>query len=774
MTEALALARQIAEGLEAAHEKGIVHRDLKPANIKITPAGFVKVLDFGLARTDAPSQADLADSPTMRVAPTSEGILLGTAPYMSPEQARGKPIDKRTDIWAFGCVLYEMVTGRAPFTGDTLSDTLAAILEREPDWSALPEATPPMLQRLLRRCLQKNPARRLHDIADARLDLEDVESAPALSVGEEPAARRLSWPRERTAWVLVALVSLVAVSVARFYVYRPVPPGTPWTVSVPPPENAAFSRSSNGQMVAVSPDGRTVAFLAVISGGKRMLWLRSRDSLTPQPLLGTEGAEGPFWKPDSQSLGFFAGGKLKTVPVAIGGGGLQTICDVTGSTTHASWNEAGDILFAAGARGVGGLQRVSVGGTALSETTVDHIKGETGHLSPYFLPDGRHFLYVVTAEDGGGIYIGLLGAKRGRRLLDFSKTDGASNLAYAPPGYVLYVTGGTLMAQPFDATRFEKIGEPFHVAEGVFNIGVGTGGAFSVSTNGVLAYWGGGNAATERLSWFTRDGVETATAMPVDNYMRMSLNPDGTRAAVEQVNASGSPAIWLVDLTTGGKQRFTSDAFSIQPIWSPDGASIIFASMRDGVTALYRQPVSAREEAQRLFRSNAPTTATDWSADGTVVYQTGNFPAGDIGLFALSNNGTPHVFLHTAEGVSDGHLSPDGRWLAYVSSNDVFVTSFPGAAGPWPISTNGGSWPRWAPNGTELYHLARDRHVMAVKVATTPTFRTGAPVPVFKAVASAYAVTSDGHRFLLAIPTGERPPSSPITVVLNWTTALKK
>jgi len=527
-------------------------------------------------------------------------------------------------------------------------------------------------------------------------------------------------------------------------------------------------------MVAVSPDGATIAFLAAAPGGKKKLWLRSRDALEARALPGTEGAEGPFWKPDSQSLGFFAWGQLKTVPVS--GAASQTVCNVTGATAHATWNQTGDILFAGDQRGVGGLRHVSAGGgTVTSETTVDRTRGETGHLWPYFLPDGRHYLYVVTGEDGGGIDIGLLGAKQGHRLLDFSRTDGTSSVAYAAPGYVLFVLGGTLMAQPFDAARLEKTGEPIHVAESVLNNGAGTGGAFSVSANGVLAYWSGGETDTARLVWFTRDGTRTTTAMKVDNYGRLSLDPDGGRAAVELLDASGSTAIWLLSLREGTAIRFTSDAFSIWPIWSADGAHVLFASMRDGALAPYRQSVSAREDAQRLFATDAPTTVTDSSAEGTVLYQTGNFPRGDIGMFALSKDATPRVFLHTAAGVSDGHLSPDGRWMAYVSSGDVYVTSVPDAAGPWRISTNGGSQPRWGHNGMELYYLAvRDQKVMAVKVTTTPAFTHGPPVSLFDAVANEYAVTRDGRRFLLAIPSGEKHVSPPLTVVLNWAAALKK
>ena len=777
VAEALDIARQIAEALEATHEIGIVHRDLKPANIKITPAGVVKVLDFGLARAERPQSPDHPPASGGKSdSATGDSVLVGTAPYMSPEQVRGKPTDNRTDIWAFGCVLYEMLTGRGPFAHGTESETLAAILDREPDWRALPAGTPLAVRRILQRCLQKDPRRRTHAIADVRLDLEDAQSASPSLLIDVPREDFTWTTRRRLAWATAALLPLVVAGAALlFYLafLRPPPNAATWTFHVPPPDRAAFSRPHDGPMLAVSPDGATIAFVAVLPGGQRMIWLRSQETLASRALPGTEGADGPFWKPDSQSLGFFVSGKIRTV--SIRGGTPETICDVAGPTHHATWNSAGDILFVAEQRGTGGLVRVAAaGGPVESETTVDRAHGETGHLWPYFLPDGRHFLYVVTASDGGGINIGSLGTRRSRRLLNLSKTPGVSSLAYGSPGYVLFATGGTLMAQALDATRLQTSGEPVRVAENVLNAGAGTAGAFSVSTNGVLAYWGGDAQPTSRLVWFDRDGRQTVTAMPIDNYGRISLDPSGARVAVEQVGASGNPAIWLLDLQQGTKTQFTSDVFSIWPVWSPDGASVVFSSMRDGTLAPYRQAVAAGEDAHRLFDSTRATTATDWSADDRILYQSGNFPHGDIGLFTVSQAKADFEFLRTPAGVSDGRLSPGGRWMAYVSAGEVFVTSFPDRAGKVRISTAGGEQPRWGRDDRELYYLAADRKVMAVTLGQSHTLGHSIPVQLFDAIADHYAVTTDGRRFLLVIPTGDPPATRPFTVVVNWAGRLQK
>jgi eukaryotic-like serine/threonine-protein kinase len=773
VVEAVLIARQIAEALEAAHEKGIVHRDLKPSNIKITGDGVVKVLDFGIAKAIAgDGSADhLPASPTTG---THDGAIVGTAAYMSPEQARGKVIDRRADVWAFGCVLYEMLTGRAAFAGDTRSDPIAVRGEREPAWGDLPESLPAGIRRVLHRCLNKDLRNRLHDIADARLELDEIASAtPADAITRRGGER---WPRVAAALLLLVAAGLTIAQLRS----SPRPALFVTRFSIPPPENGSFARGSNGRMLAISPDGRTLAFAGRRRGGGNMLWLRALDALTPRSVPGSEGAEGLFWSPDGGSVGFFAGGKLKAV--SIERGELRTVCEVTGSTTQATWSQAGVILFAAETRGVGGLLRVSsAGGVASSETTPERSRGETGHLAPYFLPDGQHYLYDVTAADGGSIYVGTLGSKDRIRLLSPSETHGASSvlgtaLAYAAPGYVLFVRDRTLMAQPFDAARLERLGEPVPVIEGVRNIGTGSA-AFSVSPTGVLAYWSGGELATQRLAWSTRDGRQTALAVPERAYGRLSLAPDGTRAAVEAQGHDEVQSISLIDLVRSTSTTVTSDAFSIWPLWSPDGASVIFSSSRGGMLAPYRQPVAAGEEAQRLFDSRGATVATDWSSDGRTIVYTMSGPSGaEIGVFALEDTAAPHPVLHLPTAVPDGRLSPNGRWMAYVATesgaSQVYVTSFPHGRGRWPISTSGGRQPRWRRDGTELYYLSHDQRLMAVTVGSGPAFVSGVPRSLFETPATQYAVAGDG-RFLLELPAVPET-SPPITLVVNWTPALKR
>jgi Tol biopolymer transport system component len=522
-------ARQIAGALDAAHEKGIVHRDLKPANIRNTPDGGVKVLDFGLAKLGEPANDSPAasDSPTMTSSATRMGVIMGTAAYMSPEQARGQKVDKRADIWSFGVAFYEMLTGRRLFGGDTVSDTLAAVLKTDPDWSALPPDTPPAIRRLLRRCLDRDRKQRLADIADARLEIDE-----AMGGAPEPPALA-AVPQARAAWrwwnAILALVALAGLAVAAEH-FRETPP-EPAAVrfQIPAPENASF-----GDMgLALSPDGRQLAFIATGADGRPMLWVRPLDSISAHALPGTEGATLlPFWSPDSRVIAFMVQGKVKKIEAA--GGPPQTLCEVPGNVIGGSWSRDGVVIFGTPS---GGLFRVpQAGGTPTRLTPSDDPNGEFGHLRPWFLPDGRHFLYFSRSvkQEVVGIYLATLDGKERRRLVATSQGG-----AYAPPaagsrnGHLMFLREGTLMALPLDARRFEPAGDPFPVAE---QVGARLAmGFFSVSGNGVLAYRNGAAASRSQLVWFDRQGRALGAIGPPGDYgSGPTLSPDGNRAAVDQ------------------------------------------------------------------------------------------------------------------------------------------------------------------------------------------------------------------------------------------------
>ena len=529
LDEALPIARQIAEALEAAHEHGVIHRDLKPANIKVRPDGAVKVFDFGLAKAlDASAPSDLLQAPTITSpAMTGVGVILGTAAYMSPEQARGKPVDKRADIWAFGCVLYEMLTGRRAFTGETVTEVVAKILERDPDFARLPTNISPRLVHLLRRCLERDPRRRLRDIGEVRVEMQDGQAAVA------PEATTLSIPvvnqrsRERLAWAVAAVAVVIAAVIASVpYVRRAETEAPAIRFTVGPPDNGAFEPGSD--FLTVSPDGSRLAFVATGSSGKSQLWIRALDSLAAQPLPGTDGATQPFWSADGRFLAFHADGSLKKI--AVSGGPAQTLAGAFSGIAGGTWSHDGVVLFASGpAQGAPTtIRRVSAaGGTATPVTTLDASRQENAHFWPHFLPDGKHFLYFArsnTRTDNNAIYVRSLDSEERTLLLTAN-----SNAVYSPPGYLLYHSWGTLMAQPFDAERIQLTGEPVPIAENVSN-NPNTGRAqFWVSESGVLAYRGGGwnSEYPGRLVWVDRSGTEQPLAAPARMYQILGFPPMG-------------------------------------------------------------------------------------------------------------------------------------------------------------------------------------------------------------------------------------------------------
>ncbi|MEQ1760972.1 MAG: protein kinase, partial [Vicinamibacterales bacterium] len=724
-----------------------------------------------------PSQAPTITSPALL---TGAGMILGTAAYMSPEQARGKAVDKRADIWAFGAVLFEMLTGHRPFAGDDVTDTIVSVVSKEPDWSALPSAVPAHVSQIVRLCLRKDPKQRVGDIRDVRMALDGAFESTAPHVAAVVAGRTA---RAGLGWTVAGVVGVALVATLIVW--------APWQPTIAPPETRveiSTPATDSPTSFALSPDGRWIAFVASGEGSSR-LWLRSLATTATQPLRGTEGATYPFWAPDGRSLGFFAAGALKRIDIEGGIGlGIPRILAPALNGSGGTWGADGTIVFAPALTSA--LMRVSASGDAATPvTTVGPL--QQGHVSPSFLPDGHRFLfYMRGAPDTAGIYLGALDGARPVRL-----TSADSAGLFLSSGWLLWARAGTLVAQRFDPTMPALTGEPVAVADGIADDGFG-GSVVSVSATGVVAYRTGG-ANARQLTWVARSGMTLGTlgAPDTNNQLGPRVAPDGHRVAVART-VQGNQDIWLLDGARTSRVTFDV-AFDWYPLWSPDGARIVFRSNRTGGGDLFQTRGAGTGREEPLGATGETKTATSWSADGRFVLYNNADSKTSTDLWVLPMNGSSAgsenrsaVLLRTPFRDAYGAFSPDGRWVAYMSNEsgrpEIYVRAFvmPGAAGgatseaarQWQISAEGGNYPLWRPGGRELYYLSPAGEMMAVPVAVTgATLEAGTPTLLFRTniygggadaqLGRQYDVSPDGRFLINAVVQGD---AEPITLIQNW------
>ena len=759
MQTAIQYARQIADAIEAAHEKGITHRDLKPGNIMVTPDGTVKVLDFGLATAPgAESASNPANSPTMTMAATQAGVILGTAAYMSPEQAAGKPVDKRSDIWSFGVVLYEMLSGARLFEGETLSHTLAHVLTRPIDLGSLPKDTPPEIVKLLRRCLDRDPKKRLRDIGEARVAIDDYLANPTATAGTVLPVR-FGRTRLLAPWLVAGVGLALAAGMAwRQYLKSPVTAPVVRFIVPPPPKNS-FSPVDT---MAISPDGRYLAFTAAFGGGvqEHQLWLRPLDSTEAHLVSANIGrALLPFWSPDSRFIAFWTPEGLKKVAVE---GGVP-VSLTKKSPMGGAWNQNGVILMG---NATGPLLQVPEGGgEAATVLPLDASRQESSQTWPQFLPDGRRFIYLSRASKESGIYLGMLGSKEVRRVVD---SDGPG--AYAG-GYLLFPKSQSLVAQPFDAASGKFVGPLFPVVEKVGIIPEMPLTTFSVSAAGALAFQTGVDASSV-IAIFNRKGERIGAAGPPGDYGQITLSPDEKRLAIDR-RENGSFDIWMLELASGVFSRVTFDpANDRDPVFSPDGRQIVFTNNRSGMPHLYRKTIGGG--AEELIYSGPDREASEaWLKDGSILF--GNL-AGRKYYLLRPGQAQPKLIYQSDYQVDEPAISPDGKWVAYGSSEsgkwEAYVARFPEWDERRQISTDGGVQPHWRQDGREIVYATTDGRLMSVTVKPGPSFEATSPVLLFNSGLRAagtveqWTMSHDASKFYVLA--GVQEVDKPMIVVWNW------